>query len=192
MLCHQSKAFVVPKTETMRIFSDYVIRPPTIKGFTFSSAFSIFLSLNWTLFNLNWGFSSGSGKSLELNWWSSSGFGKNRLWTELNQTFPSLIEDHTGEIFSWELAGISVVPVLEIPVDWLLGCVFESACGGSNWPGYSSEPSSTCLMRLISLLLTGSAVLRCTFTTCRTRSSCSTVVKWHQFQISNGSGAIRS
>ena len=91
MLCHQSKAFVVPKTETMRVFFDYIIRPPTIKGFTFSSAFSIFLNLNWTLFNLNQGFSSGSGKSLELNWWFSLGFGKNRLWTKLNQTFPSLL-----------------------------------------------------------------------------------------------------
>ena len=89
-LCHQSKAFVVPKTETMCILFDYVIRPPTLKGFMFSSVFSISPNPNWTLFNLNQGFSSGSGKSLELNWWSSLGFGKNRLWTKLNQTFPSL------------------------------------------------------------------------------------------------------
>lgn len=49
-------------------------------------------------------------------------------------------------------------------------------------PGYSNDPSSTCLRRLISFLLTGSAMSTCTLMTCCTRSSCSTVVKRHQSQ----------
>ena len=113
------------------------------------------------------------------------------LEVDISTQLKRIIEDHTGEIFSWELCGISVVPALETPVDWPLNSK-EYARVLSNWPGYSSELSSTCLMRLISFLLTGSAALRCIFTTCWTRSSCSTVVKQHQFQISNGSGAIRS
>ena len=55
-------------------------------------------------------------------------------WAEvdINAQLKWIIGDHTGEIFRWELVGISVVPALETPIDWPLGCVFERACGGSN------------------------------------------------------------
>jgi hypothetical protein len=75
----RSLVFVVLYTETMHDFYDYVIRYHQEKGLVFGLVFGPSPNLNWTLLNLNRGFSLGFGKIPELNRWSGSGFGQNSL-----------------------------------------------------------------------------------------------------------------
>ena len=83
----QSKSLVVPCTETMHDFYDYVSRHHLPFTFVFSLGFTLSLNPNWTLLILNQGSSSRFRKIPELNRWSSLGFRQNRPWTKLNRTF---------------------------------------------------------------------------------------------------------